>query len=152
MTDLTTAWADVNLRLGSLLNTPLIQDRTSSYVAVTSLRVLIIGTTLLACMRLLSALRTLPKREKGQSLRAHFKNPWWRTPALMMQGGLLVTIVMRLLQIFAGNMGHDDPLGNLTPYLLISNVGALILALGVAMFAGCLKAELRGKACPTAAL
>ncbi len=135
--DLSTWWLAVNLHFDELLNTPLIADPSDSYIAITGVRVLVIGLVFLLIKRIAQLLRTLPPRQRGESLRAYLRSPWWRTPAVMIACGFGGIGVMLFSQTLAGNLDPTrSPLGNLTPYSLLAN-GFLSLAIfGVTLGAG----------------
>lgn len=97
--------------LSWLLNHSLIRDPEWSYLAITTIRVVEIGTMGLAVVRVSAALKLLPRRARRQSWRTFLLSPWWRGAALMIRFGLTSVAVMLALQAFAGNIhaGFSQP-------------------------------------------
>ncbi len=142
MSPLETAWFQVNLQVDTALNTSLIADPGVSYIAITALRVLVIGLCVLAVRRVGQLIRTLPARKKHESLRAYFRAPWWHLPALMITFGISGLGLMLFLQTLAGNLG--DPthrLGNLTPFLILANAFLSSVVLGITLGAGAFRRQ-----------
>lgn len=124
---------ELGLALGHALNSSIISDPAHSYIAITALRVVVIGTLLLAARRVHRILGDLPRWERGEGLVIFFGTPWWRVPIAIVNAGLALTAFMLALQAFAGNIHQGfTQLGSLTPYLLFLHIAVLLIGLGVA--------------------
>lgn len=141
------AWSDIAYGLDRVLNTPIIADPDESYAAISLLRVLLVGTTCLAIHRVIGMLKALPKRRDDQTWGHYFSNPWWRTPAILVTVGLILSTLMICLQIGARNPDNNvSRLANLTWYLAIVYSGMWLTALGSAIMAGEFRARMRSDA------
>ncbi len=149
MSPLEALWYELNLQFDAALNTSLIADPVVSYIAVTGVRVLLIGLCALAARRVGQLIQDLPARKKSESFRTYIHTPWWRLPALLMTTGLVGMALMFFLQLFAGNLQPEvNRVGNLTPYLLLANLFLGTSVLGVALGAGAWRRQIRRSPSP----
>lgn len=130
--------------LNQVLNTPMIADAVVSAIYVSFLRVLVAGTMFLALWRTIGMLSTLPKRRNDQTWAHYFKNPWWRTPAILIGIGMFGAALMLLLQALAkphGDLGAA--LSHATPYFTFIYLAQWLMALGMALLAGEFRARMK---------
>lgn len=121
----------------AFLNTALIADPTTSWIAITLIRAVVGLLSLLAAYRLARMAMVAPlTATTGRWIVLQWlRTPWWRAPALVIATALVGLTLMLVLQMVASSRNPPHNFGQLTAYLIAMNGCLMGLALGVAWIA-----------------
>ena len=121
--------------LGQWYNAPLTQDRSFAYICVSSLRILVVLTAILALVRVVQTVRVLVPSPRAPGNVVYWLRYWLLLAVRenrTLKFGIALLICSLLIQVI---VGQDDSFVNLNRYLIQIELALGCIAIGVGKLA-----------------